>query len=128
MTGTLALGLLGGCLRKNQEEIPVPKRENYNNVKGVVLYYTCLGELYIHDIDNDWTASWIGKFGRACYIEPEFKPVKGVTVQSDTKIMTPELRKAASEALRADRELMYQMALADYNAKKRKISGNNFLS
>lgn len=128
--GGLAALALSGCGKDEPRNNP----EDFSKSKGVFLdmTYSSFGrELFISDIDNDGeadvlsyhdTARWVGKEFRSSVLGNEY--VGNYLTNKETNFMTPEIRKAASETMRTDRELgklvqkeAYRLSQQNYGRK-----------
>ena len=114
--GLAVLGAVG-C-SDSQKVLPDVTREEFNNYAGAVLADSpdsSFDELYIKDINGDGQADVLAFGPRAYWIAFEYKNVEGQEPKSgyltdDARIMTHEMREAATRALKADQDLAYLIA------------------
>ncbi len=115
------------------EELVEPKREDFdkNWAKSCAAVRIPLiatvddigGDFYIRDLDNDNTADSMSFAGCPRWIADGYQ--NQVSINPDTRVMTPEIRDAATEALHADRELGFLVAQEEYRLAKEEREKKN---
>ncbi len=115
--GALTLSLVTACTSTQMKE---PKPEDYKNTPSIVSIEERL--LYIRDLDDNDQADLISFGVTAYFIAPGYE--KKAATSRDTRIMTPEMRKVATEAMLADRRLKYLIDKHNYDAN----GGNKYSS
>ncbi|MBI4140821.1 hypothetical protein HY485_03205 [Candidatus Woesearchaeota archaeon] len=123
------IGSVKSCQKINQKlndwqevEIREPKKDDFRNYNGVVLYpYLSANpdktvnsfDAYIIDEDGDGKADLIYSMGRVYWIAEGYKPER-FSAGPQTKTMTAEMRDLATEVLKADQRLSYLLAKKTY--------------
>jgi len=123
--GGLTLGGIGisSCIKYLNRDIRIekPNPENFNGAWGSVEDYT-YGRggptRFIVDEDNDGNADLIQYGGKADWVAEGYQPPKGNFFTRDARVMTPEMREAATEAMKTDQRLSYLMAQRAYELQE----------
>jgi len=121
MQKLLRMGLVGlalcmpGCSREIR--IPEPKDETFTNGPVAIIDYTYdsrLGrDLYMKDVDNDGQVDFIHHSSYAFCVAPGYEQEIFFT-DAYTLVMTPEIREAANNEMKAERELTKLLAKEAY--------------
>ncbi len=127
LAGLAGLSLAGCDLTLEQRDIT---RDEFNRNRGAVYlvypqrdssYTIHAKNEYIEDVDNDGLADVIGSMGRALWVAPGYKEtLKSITRTEEAQIMTPEIREAATRALKSDQDLLYLIAKSSYELQEAK--------
>ena len=112
LVGLVLIAPIIGCTQKIYE----PKREDYNNYSAGLARCKFLR---VVDEDNDGEADIIGEIGSASFIAEGYQAKRYDTTYA--KIMTPEMRAAATKELHAERELQYLVDKARFDQDKARV-------
>ncbi|MBI2146088.1 hypothetical protein HYU22_01975 [Candidatus Woesearchaeota archaeon] len=120
---TLSLmGLLTSCGNSRLSE---PKRAVFDRQSASVIMplgsgpYYLFSRAYVRDLNGDGQADLIGSVGEAYYVAPEFVPTLDKVNKGRARVMTPEIRDAATRLVQANSDLGYLLAVDRYRVQQR---------
>lgn len=109
----LVLILTTGCPEKDRY---IPREEDFRSLHGMVAGTYMQGRIegYIRDLDGDGRADAITGSGRAYWVASGYEN----HFRKYDRIMSEEMREAATASMQSDQRLAYLMACAAYEEER----------